>query len=1087
MSPMPTLTETPNRPMSGLPRPSRRTSLALLFPAAFALASGLAASGVALAADEGSSTPFTISSASWSSRRSRLSVSGNGTSRATVMLVNAYDTNQGLGNTSVSRFRSSWSLNISRPSPVPCRVRAIQSNGQTAERDVSGAPSTCGPKAAASNQAPVAHANGPYSGTAGQSMSFSSAGSSDPDGSIVSYAWSFGDGSTSTQANPSHSYAGAGSYSISLSVTDNLGGKGSDATTASITSAPPSNQVPTAHANGPYSGTAGQAVSFSSAGSSDPDGSIVAYAWSFGDGATSTQANPSHSYAGPGSYTISLSVTDNLGAKGSDATSASIQGVVSAPNVSINSTSQGSVGVNTTVVAQQPSLPNTGSYSVLAINDLGMHCGDLDTRIASILPPFQVLLAQVIQKGSQPTLNPAGVSLYYSAAANPNDPILAKAGVLNGLKKDGSTYKTNFWATVAEGAYDPFYPALVTPLLSGLAGATVPVTADVGLPVPNVADLYIGPDGQVESGDESLSATQHRMPGITNPYIANSPQQIQEHYTDKPFFVDFPFGYVANAVNWFEAAGVPFTAFDDFGRENPYPLVRVQAKSGNTTLATLDTVLPISGEASCTNCHSDPVDVQSSRTSVPTAALSNAGLPVLTSLDDPDPSLPSKVSVEYAADVNILRLHDLKHGADYVDTAGQSTPCDIHANAGMGDASCLTQQALVQHQPVVCQVCHYTPALDLAHVGPVSGPPGSDANGRNQLPHESNSRVMHNFHAQFTSLFPAMPAPVQGANGSISNQSQRLTVLQDTCYQCHPGKNTQCLRGAMFNAGMLCNDCHGDMLQVGNDFSENVSPQNPGAFVLNQGNFYTPGSSQPRVPWANEPSCGSCHTGDASSNLAGSSGTLVNTVDTNGNTDGIRLRQAWRSGDAKATPIVPSNKRFAEPAVATSFNGFANPGAGNPRLYRVSTGHGGVMCEGCHGATHAEWPNANPSSNDNLSASELQGHTGTLIECSTCHGTGMDSQVTLNGPHGMHPVGNDTSVASGSASGPRVSFVAGGHDNLAEGNSSACAACHGGGSRSANQGTVLSVAKKDRRLNGQLIPAGTPIGCSICHSGGGGD
>jgi hypothetical protein len=159
------------------------------------------------------------------------------------------------------------------------------------------------------------------------------------------------------------------------------------------------------------------------------------------------------------------------------------------------------------------------------------------------------------------------------------------------------------------------------------------------------------------------------------------------------------------------------------------------------------------------------------------------------------------------------------------------------------------------------------------------------------------------------------------------------------------------------------------------------------------------------VPWANEPGCGSCHTGDAGSNLAGTTGTLVNTVDTNGNTDGIRLRQAWNTGDAKATPIVPTNKRFAEPAVPASYNGFANPGAGNPRLYRVSTGHGGVMCEGCHGATHAEWPNANSNANDNVTATQLQGHTGTIVECGTCHGSAMNSQITLGAPHGMHPVG----------------------------------------------------------------------------------
>ena len=48
-------------------------------------------------------------------------------------------------------------------------------------------------------------------------------------------------------------------------------------------------------------------------------------------------------------------------------------------------------------------------------------------------------------------------------------------------------------------------------------------------------------------------------------------------------------------MNWYEGAGIPFAAYDDFGRENAYPLVRVQAKQGLTTMATVDTVLPISG------------------------------------------------------------------------------------------------------------------------------------------------------------------------------------------------------------------------------------------------------------------------------------------------------------------------------------------------------------------------------------------------------------------------------------------------------------------------------------------------------------
>ena len=744
--------------------------------------------------------------------------------------------------------------------------------------------------------------------------------------------------------------------------------------------------------------------------------------------------------------------------------------------LSINSTAQD--GCPETTVAEVNPLLNT-NFRVLAINDLGMHCGDLDTRISSILPPFQVLLGQVIQRGATPTLNPAGITLEYSAASNPNDPAVGPGQTFPGLKGDGSTYKTNFWDVIGGGAYDPFYPPVATPLLTG----PFPVLPDVGLPVPNPEELYIGADGVVNSGDETLHVVQHAMPGLTAPYLINEPQAVQEFFGSKPFFVNFPFGYVAPEVNWFEAAGIPFAAYDDYGRENAYPLVRVEAKQGNQTVGTVDTVLPISGEASCTNCHSDPTDVQNSRTAVPTQTLTAAGLPVALSLDDPNPNLPNDVSVEYAADINILRLHDLRHGANYVDPNGDPAPCDVTANAGDGDANCLINKALIQGNAVVCQVCHYTPALDLAQVGPLAGPPGSEANGRNQLAHKSNSNVMHSHHGLVDTqgrspgdagynpnslLFADMPAPIQTANGTITNQAERLQVLEDTCYQCHPGTNVQCLRGAMFNGGMLCNDCHGNMEQVGNDFSAEVSPDNPGAFVLDQGNFYDPNSNQPRVPWANEPGCGSCHTGDVRNNLAGSVNSIVNTVDIDGNPDGIRLRQAFRTGDAKATPIVPTNKRFAEPAVPASFNGFANPGAGNPQLYRVSTGHGGVMCEGCHGATHAEWPNANPDANDNVTANQLQGHVGTLTECGTCH-TNINSLGTngslnsLRGPHGMHVVGN-------------TQFADGGHaDNL---NRNACRDCHGQN----GEGSVLSRTAADRNLpDVGFVPKGTPITCSMCH------
>ena len=81
---------------------------------------------------------------------------------------------------------------------------------------------------------------------------------------------------------------------------------------------------PVAKANRPYSGRVGNAIAFSSAGSSDRDGPIVAYAWDFGDGATSGEANPVHSYNAPSTYTVTLTVTDNDGNTNTDSTAATV-------------------------------------------------------------------------------------------------------------------------------------------------------------------------------------------------------------------------------------------------------------------------------------------------------------------------------------------------------------------------------------------------------------------------------------------------------------------------------------------------------------------------------------------------------------------------------------------------------------------------------------------------------------------------------------------------------------------------------------------------------------------------------------------
>lgn len=194
------------------------------------------------------------------------------------------------------------------------------------------------------NQAPVADANGPYAGTVGVPVVFDGSGSSDSDGTIVAYDWDFGDGSTGTGVSPSHTYASDGTFSVTLTVTDD--GSLTDTASTTATIGPVPNVPPVANADGPYSGTVGVAVLFDGTGSSDSDGTIVAYDWDFGDGSTGTGVSPSHTYASDGTFAVTLMVTDDDGATGTDTTSALIGTVPNEPPVAdANGPYVGTVGV----------------------------------------------------------------------------------------------------------------------------------------------------------------------------------------------------------------------------------------------------------------------------------------------------------------------------------------------------------------------------------------------------------------------------------------------------------------------------------------------------------------------------------------------------------------------------------------------------------------------------------------------------------------------------------------------------------------------------------------------------------------------
>ena len=742
-------------------------------------------------------------------------------------------------------------------------------------------------------------------------------------------------------------------------------------------------------------------------------------------------------------------------------------------------------------------------YAVLAANDLGMHCADLDYKIFSILPPFNVVHAQVIRVGDADRLpivmDDSKIDVRYSATSSPTDPAGSNSINTTSANLPG-VFKTNFWQqtnatvslpgsnnkkTLGGFGYAPLYPNVLAgallnppvdlssackkphasdPLLStgcpSILEVFEPIDADAGLPVPALDALIAG----------TLAVDQQHMPGV-----ANTAQHFDRFIIDQPFFTAFGFGQVVPDANWWSAEGIPIMPVDDAGTINAYPLMKVAAHDAQTAteLASLDVVLPVASEANCQNCHADVNDAGNGAAS----NFASVSFEIV-----PSSAAPGPEKLLNAAKLNILKLHDAKHGLKYKkwNRRGKlvNAKCDVDSNPNAGN--CLAKRRKVQ-----CASCHYSPALDLAQVGPVDEPAMLRI-GRQQTRHSTMSRAMHGHHGQLgdfmgTPLIPAMPPaddPLRTAGEPYEpvNAFER-TVLEQSCYQCHPGSHTQCLRGAMFSGGTVCQDCHGNMAEVGNDFSLRVSPDNPGDFVLD---------GTLRVPWASEPGCQSCHTGDALTPNH-PDGALV--AD-----DGIRLLQAFTRQDITVPGVVGSvsvaNMHRAPASPFAENRGTNGAGEAVDTLYRLSTGHGGVKCEGCHGSTHAIWPIKNSFANDNIAAKQLQGHTGTISACTSCHGedsfnieddfkNNLDSQGRMKGPHGMHPVNNPKWTEK--------------HKEVDKNGRNSCRACHGVN----GEGTVLSRVADDRifeckeeefpgcqKTAGEkriLLTRGTPVSCVQCH------
>jgi len=160
------------------------------------------------------------------------------------------------------------------------------------------------------NDPPVALADAVGGAGVNQEMSFDASRSKDPDGSIVSYAWDFGDGQTALGALVRHRYQKPGTYNARLTVTDDSGVP-NGAATANVPVVV--NQAPTPVIAASGQGCPGEEVRFESTGSLDADGEIKLFQWDFGDGQAAQGAQVSHTFRAPGKYEVSLTAEDNAG------------------------------------------------------------------------------------------------------------------------------------------------------------------------------------------------------------------------------------------------------------------------------------------------------------------------------------------------------------------------------------------------------------------------------------------------------------------------------------------------------------------------------------------------------------------------------------------------------------------------------------------------------------------------------------------------------------------------------------------------------------------------------------------------------
>src|SRR2546422_821820 len=190
----------------------------------------------------------------------------------------------------------------------------------------------------------------PQSPLVNQTVTFDGSSSFDPSpgGLITSYTWTFGDGSPSGSGPVvTHAYSQQGTYAVSLTVTNN---NGLSSTLTFFITVGRQNPPIAAFTFTPSFPLTNQTVTFNAAASFDPNpgGAITSANWTFGDNATGSGVTVIHVYTRHGTFTASLTVTDNLGLTGSTTRLITVTGTARIPGVHVGDSATYSFSSNST-------------------------------------------------------------------------------------------------------------------------------------------------------------------------------------------------------------------------------------------------------------------------------------------------------------------------------------------------------------------------------------------------------------------------------------------------------------------------------------------------------------------------------------------------------------------------------------------------------------------------------------------------------------------------------------------------------------------------------------------------------------------